>query len=233
MPPARTSPSRAASAAGEPRAGGAADVASRGGAAPGAAAGRRAGGRGVAREPASWWLTTAFVLGTASVTAVSAHLVALLVDRGESAAFPAAAVGSLGAIKVGGRIASTLAERRRGMAVLTAGVFASQGAALALLGFGRGRAVVLVFVLVYGAGFGLPGTTGHVPSHPMVTTTSVVSRSSSVHRRGRSPVRSTPTSRIASTAEGFTRSAGSEPPLNSASTMVTAGLRCAPDTGSK
>lgn len=108
----------------------------------------------VLRDRTFWWLTAAFVLGTASVTAVSAHMVGFLVDRGETAAFAAAAVGSLGAIKVGGRIVLALSERRAGLARLMAVVFASQGAALALLALTRGRAAVVAFVAVYGAGFG-------------------------------------------------------------------------------
>lgn len=113
------------------------------------------GGTGTAlRDPAFWWLTAAFVLGTASVTAVAAHMVAFLMDRGESAAFAAAAVGSLGAIKVGGRVVLALAERRAHLARLTALVFVSQGAALTTLAVTDGRAAILVFIAVYGVGFG-------------------------------------------------------------------------------
>lgn len=110
--------------------------------------------RRAARDTAFWSLASAFVLGTSAVVAVSVHLIAFLVDRGEAPAVAATAVGALGAVKVGGRVALTLAERRVPMALLTAAVFVSQGLALALLALVPGRAALVAFVLVYGAGFG-------------------------------------------------------------------------------
>ena len=58
----------------------------------------------------------------------------------------------------------------------------------------------------------LPGKTGHASPHPIVTTTSAARTSSSVQVFGNSAEMSTPTSRITATADGLTRSPGSDPP---------------------
>jgi MFS family permease len=110
--------------------------------------------RAAVTEPAFRLLTASFVLGTVSTVAVSAHLVALLTDRGHPTAVAAAATGALGLLSVTGRIVLTAAQRRVPFTTLMAGVFAAQGVGLVLLAGTRSLAGALAFVVVYGAGFG-------------------------------------------------------------------------------
>lgn len=96
----------------------------------------------------------AFTLATVVTVVVSVHLVAVLTDRGVPAGAAAAAAGGLGLLSVTGRALLTLAERRWSFATLMAGVFTAQAVALLLLATLPGSAVVVAFVVVYGAGFG-------------------------------------------------------------------------------
>jgi cyanate permease len=110
--------------------------------------------RALLADPTLRWTAVAFVAGTLSVVAVSAHLPALLVERGQGPAFAAAAAGSLGLLSVAGRVALTVSARRIAFPRVLAWLFLAQAAALAGLPLASGRAGVVAFVLVYGAGFG-------------------------------------------------------------------------------
>ena len=95
------------------------------------------------------------MLETLSVTVVAVHLVAYLRDDGVGAGAAAAAAGSLGVLSVAGRIALTAFATRVGLGRLAAAMVAGQAVGVgALLALPRPAGVVL-FVLLFGAGFGV------------------------------------------------------------------------------
>jgi predicted MFS family arabinose efflux permease len=114
-----------------------------------------AGIAGAWRTRAVRRLTLAAVLETLAVTVVAVHLVAHLRDDGIGAGSAAAAAGALGIMSVAGRIALTTLASRVGLARLAAGMVAGQAVGVAaLLALPRPAGVVL-FVLLFGAGFGV------------------------------------------------------------------------------
>lgn len=101
------------------------------------------------------YLTAAAVLEGVAVTAVAVHLVAYLRDDGVGPTSAAAASGAIGALQVAGRILMTRQARRFGLARVAATIVAGQAVGVvALFAFPAGVGVVL-FVLLFGAGFGV------------------------------------------------------------------------------
>lgn len=108
------------------------------------------------RDPLFGWLTLAFAANTLAVIVVAVHLVPYLREQGHSSAFAAAAVGSLGALSVSGRLIVTRAMRRWRTATLTAAAFGLQGlAVVVLLVAGATTAGAVAFVVMFGLGFGV------------------------------------------------------------------------------
>jgi MFS family permease len=102
------------------------------------------------------WLTAAFAANTLVVIVVAVHLVPLLVERGHSTAFAAAATGALGALSVTGRLVVTAATRRWPIGAVTAAAFGLQAIALLLLlAAGATTTGAIGFVLLFGLGFGV------------------------------------------------------------------------------
>ncbi len=107
------------------------------------------------RRPAVRLLTLASVLETLAVTVVAVHLVAYLRDTGAEAGLAATAAGAIGILSVAGRVVVTSLARRVGLASLAAVMVGGQAlGVVALLTLPRGPGVVL-FVLLFGAGFGV------------------------------------------------------------------------------
>lgn len=101
------------------------------------------------------YLTAAAVLEGIAVTAVAVHLVAYLRDDGVGPTWAAAASGAIGALQVAGRILMTRQARRFGLARVAATIVAGQAVGvIALLALPVGPGVV-VFVILFGAGFGV------------------------------------------------------------------------------
>lgn len=101
------------------------------------------------------FLTAAAVLEGIAVTAVAVHLVAYLRDDGVGPTSAAAASGAIGALQVAGRILMTRQARRFGLARVAATIVAGQAVGVAAL-FAFPTAVgVVVFVVLFGAGFGV------------------------------------------------------------------------------
>ena len=107
------------------------------------------------RDALFWWLTAAFFLGTLPVAAIGVHLVSYLVDLGHDPAFAATATGMLGAMSVTGRVIVTFLSRRLPQPSVMAGIFGLQAVALLLLPLWHDRLGVLVFVALFGLGFGV------------------------------------------------------------------------------
>jgi len=106
------------------------------------------------RDPTFWWMTLAFVCGRAPIAAMAAHLPALLLDRGESAATAAALSGAVGALSVTGRIALTFASRHVTMPRALGAVYLLQATGLTLMALVPTRGSAYVFVALFGIGFG-------------------------------------------------------------------------------
>ena len=107
------------------------------------------------RHPAVRLLTLATALEMLATTAVAVHLVAHLLERGAPPALAAAAAGSLGAMSVAGRVALTALAGRLGTGPVSAALIAGQAVGVALL-FALPQPVsTVLFVLLFGAGFGV------------------------------------------------------------------------------
>ena len=100
-------------------------------------------------------LTAAAVLETLAGTVVAVHLVAYLRDSGAGAGLAAGAAGAIGVLSVAGRVAVTGLARRVGLARLAAVMVAGQALGVAALLALPQRVGVPVFVLLFGAGFGV------------------------------------------------------------------------------
>jgi MFS family permease len=100
------------------------------------------------------WLATAFALSALTSTAITVHLVPLLLERGYGAAFAGAAMGVLGLMALPGRLVFTPLGSRWRRSAVTASIFALQASACVVLLLTRHPAAVWVFVVLFGAGFG-------------------------------------------------------------------------------
>jgi MFS family permease len=100
------------------------------------------------------WLAAAFALSAVVSTAVSVHLIPLLLERGHTLAFAGSALGAVGLMALPGRLVFTPLGGRWPRAAVTAAIFALQGLGVAALLAGRGTAGVWAFVVLFGAGSG-------------------------------------------------------------------------------
>jgi MFS family permease len=100
------------------------------------------------------WLAIAFALSTLATTAVSVHLVPLLLERGFSLGFAGGAMGLLGLMALPGRLIFTPLGSRWSRATVTAFIFALQAVACVTLLASRQPLAVWLFVALFGAGFG-------------------------------------------------------------------------------
>jgi MFS family permease len=107
------------------------------------------------RHPAVRRLTLATALEMLAITAVAVHLVAHLLERGAPPPLAAAAAGALGAMSVAGRVALTALAGRLGTGPVSASLLAGQAVGVGLL-FALPQPVsTVLFVLLFGAGFGV------------------------------------------------------------------------------
>lgn len=100
------------------------------------------------------WLAIAFSLSSLATTAVTVHLIPLLLERGFGAAFAGAAMGAVGLAALPGRLVFTPLGSRWPRGAVTAGIFLSQALGIAMLLVGDGRWGVWACVALFGAGFG-------------------------------------------------------------------------------
>jgi MFS family permease len=114
-----------------------------------------AGPRAAWRDPAVRWLTLATALGMLANAAVTVHLVAYLLERGAPPGLAAVAAGALGALSVAGRVVLTLLAARVGIGNVTAAMVAGQAVGIACLFLLPQPVATVLFVLLFGAGFGV------------------------------------------------------------------------------
>jgi MFS family permease len=110
--------------------------------------------RDAIRGPAFRWLTVAFSLSALTTTAISVHLVPLLLERGSGVGTAAAAMGVLGLMALPGRLVFTPLGGRWPRGTVTASIFALAALAIVVLLAGHGPAAIWTFVVLFGAGFG-------------------------------------------------------------------------------
>ncbi|WP_308125771.1 MFS transporter [Nonomuraea ceibae] len=119
----------------------------------------RAPGRPVGaalRDRAFWLLAAAFLTQTGAVAVMGVLLVTYLITLGHSPLFAATAAGLLGVLSVTGRIVTTGLQARWRVSLITAAMFALQGAAALLLpAIGRDPAGAVAAVVLFGLGFGV------------------------------------------------------------------------------
>jgi len=121
-----------------------------------AAAAPAPAGTGVLLRTRSFWLLAAsFVLAAFTSTAVTVHLVALLIDAGRPPAFAAFAAGLTGIAQLPGRLLFALVGRKLPGPCLPIAVFGLGALALTLLALDRAPAGVLGFAVLYGMGNGM------------------------------------------------------------------------------
>jgi predicted MFS family arabinose efflux permease len=110
--------------------------------------------RAALRDPAFWWLTSAFTLSALAAVAITIHIIPYLLDRGYSAGFAAGVASLVGAMKFPGRLLFAPLEARvarRWIAVLLALL---QTLALLVLVLVRGAGGALAFAALFGAANG-------------------------------------------------------------------------------
>ncbi len=106
------------------------------------------------RGSAFWWIGIAFMLVMLAMVAVTIHLIPTLVGRGFSTGFAASAAGLVGLFALPGRLIFTPLGGILPGQVATALVFGLEPPAIAVLAVADSRAEVLVFVVLFGSGFG-------------------------------------------------------------------------------
>lgn len=106
------------------------------------------------RERTFWWITASFFLTMLANTAVTVHLIPYLLDRGYGPGFAATAAGLIGALALPGRLIFTplggIWDRR----IVTSLIFLLQTVSLVVLLLVASSAGVVLFVILFGAGFG-------------------------------------------------------------------------------
>ncbi|MFP4270747.1 MAG: MFS transporter, partial [Alphaproteobacteria bacterium] len=120
---------------------------------------RRAGAAGAKRtlaRPAFWGLTLAFALTALVQGMVVTHLLPILADRGVAAGAAVLAAACIGPMQVVGRLAMMAVERQLAVAGVALAMLALVLAGLAALWLASAApALVAVFVLLHGAGYGV------------------------------------------------------------------------------
>lgn len=134
---------------------------------PDGAVGRRVGGSAdtasgepsvqvaIAIRSASFrWLTTGFCLAFFANVAVTIHLIPYLTDHGYSSGFAASAAGLVGLLALPGRLVITPLGGFVPRRFVAAAIFSLQALALVVLLTVSTRGGVIVFVILFGLGFG-------------------------------------------------------------------------------
>lgn len=100
------------------------------------------------------WLTLAFCLAFLANVAVTVHLIPYLTDHGFSTGFAATAAGLVGILALPGRLIFTPLGGRIPRRYVAAGIFLFQTVGLIVLVTIKSSAGVVIFVILFGIGFG-------------------------------------------------------------------------------
>jgi MFS family permease len=107
------------------------------------------------RQRAVRWLTLATALEMLANAAVAVFLVAYLLESGAPPTLAAVAAGGLGALSVTGRVVLTVLAVRLGIGHVTAAMVTGQAVGVGALFLLPQPLATVVFVLLFGAGFGV------------------------------------------------------------------------------
>jgi predicted MFS family arabinose efflux permease len=115
----------------------------------------------VLRSVSFRWLSLSLAVSTAARVAIAVHVIAYLTGRGYTLRQATLAGGAIGLFQVFGRATATALASRMSPQRVYSAIFTVQGASLALplatSGHGAGATTaIVVFVMLYGLGFGLP-----------------------------------------------------------------------------
>ena len=105
-------------------------------------------------DRAFWWLSAAFILATLATMAVIVYLIPYLTQQGYSREFAAAAAGAIGLLALPGRLVFTPLGSRVPRQWVAALIFVLQTAGLLVLAEVDSTVGVIIFVVLFGAGFG-------------------------------------------------------------------------------
>ncbi len=100
------------------------------------------------------WLTAAFALNSVAMTFVVIHFVPLLIERGYSPALAAGLYGVIGAASLPGRLIFTPLGDRLPAGWISVFIFVTQTLGFAALGSGQGNWSVILFLVLFSAGYG-------------------------------------------------------------------------------
>jgi cyanate permease len=106
------------------------------------------------RSAAFWWITAAFFLITLSTSALTVHLVPLLIERGYSQTFATGAAGAFALMAMPGRLVFTPLGDHFNRSWVIALIFFTHALGMLALLFLPGLAGVVGFIALFGAGFG-------------------------------------------------------------------------------
>jgi MFS family permease len=106
------------------------------------------------RSRSFWLLTLSFSVAAVSAGAIRVHFIPLLISSGIDSSTAAFAAGTIGIMQVTGRIVFAPLERRLSSSVMVIGVFALQSASMAILLISQAPAMIVFFIVLYGAAQG-------------------------------------------------------------------------------
>lgn len=101
-----------------------------------------------------WLLTLAFGLAGIASLGVRSHFVPFLIDEGYDSSFAAWVAGLIGATQVVGRLIFAPLETRFAPGTIAVAIFVMQVAAMLMLALSRSTAMVIGFVVLFGATYG-------------------------------------------------------------------------------
>ena len=114
----------------------------------------------VTREASFWLLAGAWVMTALGHGAVMTHMLPILDDRGLHPETAVLAASMIGPMQVAGRLAMMAAERHVSTLTIALGTYVATGlAAAALLGAGAASGLIVAFVVLHGAGYGVTSIT--------------------------------------------------------------------------
>jgi MFS family permease len=111
--------------------------------------------RDALRSRVFWLLAAAFALGTFAWSAITVHLVVIVVDQGHPAAFAALAAGITGISQLPGRLLFGPVVARLGQRAALPVAFGLLAGALTLLAITQTRAAIVAFGVLFGIGGGM------------------------------------------------------------------------------
>ena len=111
--------------------------------------------RDALRSRVFWLLAAAFAFGTFAWSAITVHLVVMVIEQGHPAAFGALAAGITGISQLPGRLLFGPVVNRYGQRAALPVAFGALAVALAVLAAAQSRAAVVTFAVLFGIGGGM------------------------------------------------------------------------------